>query len=156
MDPPRARPAKKHQPARRPIDSFEKYTQPHSSSDGRACRAPCSRFGLATSDVDSITEAAMLHDIGLFMSPAYHALPRALSFEARLDLWRHPVIGDSRWLNAMRCVTPSYWCAGIRVVERIGLSGMLAFEDIRSARAYCGRSSFAPRCCQIGPTRRAD
>ena len=69
------------------IDSFEKYTQPHSRLITELATLLARRFGLAAPDVDAIAEAAMLHDIGLYtMSPAYHALPRPLTFEARLDL----------------------------------------------------------------------
>lgn len=55
------------------------------------------RMGLPQTDVNSIVEAAMLHDIGLqAMNPSYHSSPRQLSFDERLDLWRHPVIGEQQ------------------------------------------------------------
>jgi hypothetical protein len=114
------------------IDSFEKYTQPHSRLMAELAAHLARRFGLATSDVDAITEAAMLHDIGLYtMSPAYHAFPRPLSFEARLDLWRHPVIGEQQMAkrDAMRHAQllvrwHHEWWNGS------GYPDMLAFEDI--------------------------
>jgi hypothetical protein len=114
------------------IDSFEKYTQPHSRLMAELAGRLARRFGLATPDVDAITEAAMLHDIGLYtMSPAYHALPRPLSFEARLDLWRHPVIGEQQMAkrDAMRHAQllvrwHHEWWNGS------GYPDMLAFEDI--------------------------
>ena len=114
------------------IDSFEKYTQPHSRLMAELAAHLARRFGLAPPDVDAITEAAMLHDIGLYtMSPAYHALPRPLSFEARLDLWRHPVIGEQQMAkrDAMRHAQllvrwHHEWWNGS------GYPDMLAFEDI--------------------------
>lgn len=114
------------------IDSFEKYTQPHSRLMAELAGRLARRFGLATPDVDAVTEAAMLHDIGLYtMSPAYHALPRPLSFEARLDLWRHPVIGEQQMAkrDAMRHAQllvrwHHEWWNGS------GYPDMLAFEDI--------------------------
>jgi len=114
------------------IDSFEKYTQPHSRLMAELATHLARRFGLATPDVDAITEAAMLHDIGLYtMSPAYHAFPRPLSFEARLDLWRHPVIGEQQMAkrDAMRHAQllvrwHHEWWNGS------GYPDMLAFEDI--------------------------
>jgi hypothetical protein len=114
------------------IDSFEKYTQPHSRLMAELAAHLARRFGLATPDVDAITEAAMLHDIGLYtMSPAYHAFPRPLSFEARLDLWRHPVIGEQQMAkrDAMRHAQllvrwHHEWWNGS------GYPDMLAFEDI--------------------------
>jgi hypothetical protein len=114
------------------IDSFEKYTQPHSRLMAELAGHLARRFGLATSDCDAITEAAMLHDIGLYtMSPAYCALPRPLSFEARLDLWRHPVIGeqqmakrDAKRHSQLLVRWHHEWWNGS------GYPDMLAFEDI--------------------------
>ena len=114
------------------IDTFEKYTQPHSRLMAELATHLARRFGLATSDIDAIAEAAMLHDIGLYaMSPAYHPLPRPLSFEARLDLWRHPVIGEQQMAKreAMRHAQllvrwHHEWWNGS------GYPDMLAFEDI--------------------------
>jgi len=55
------------------------------------------RMGLAETDISAIVEAARLHDIGLYaMSPSYHASPGPLSFEQRLDLWRHSVVGEQQ------------------------------------------------------------
>jgi hypothetical protein len=114
------------------IDNFEKYTQPHSRLMAELARLLARRFGLATADIDAITEAAMLHDIGLYaMSPGYHALPRPLGFEARLDLWRHSVIGEQQMAkrdstrHAQLLVRWHHeWWNGS------GYPDMLAFEDI--------------------------
>ncbi|HJZ69864.1 MAG TPA: HD domain-containing phosphohydrolase [Blastocatellia bacterium] len=114
------------------IDSFEKYTQPHSRLIAELATRLARRFGLASADVDAIGEAAMLHDIGLYaMSPAYHSAPRTLSFEARLDLWRHPVIGEQQMgkreanRHAQLLVRWHHeWWNGS------GYPDMLAFEDI--------------------------
>ena len=114
------------------IDHFEKYTQPHSRLIAELSTHLARRFGLATPDIEAITEAAMLHDIGLYaMSPAYHALPRPLNFEARLDLWRHSVIGEQQMAkrDSMRAAQllvrwHHEWWNGS------GYPDMLAFEDI--------------------------
>ena len=114
------------------IDTFEKYTQPHSRLMAELAAHLARRFGLAPSDIDAITEAAMLHDIGLYtMSPAYHSVPRPLSFEARLDLWRHPVIGeqqmakrDSLRHSQLLVRWHHEWWNGS------GYPDMLSFEDI--------------------------
>lgn len=114
------------------IDKFEKYTQPHSRLMAELAGLLARRFGLSNPDIDAITEAAMLHDIGLYaMSPTYHALPRPLSFEARLDLWRHPVIGEQQMAkrdsirHAQLLVRWHHeWWNGS------GYPDMLAFEDI--------------------------
>jgi hypothetical protein len=114
------------------IDSFEKHTQPHSRLMAELAAHLARRFGLPSTDVDTITEAAMLHDIGLYaMSPAYHSLPGPLGFEARLDLWRHPVIGEQQMAkrdarrHAQLLVRWHHeWWNGS------GYPDMLAFEDI--------------------------
>jgi hypothetical protein len=114
------------------IDTFEKYAQPHSRLMTALATSLARRFGLAAADVEAIAEAAMLHDIGLYaMSPAYHSLARPLSFEARLDLWRHPVIGEQQMSkrdagrHAQLLVRWHHeWWNGS------GYPDMLAFEDI--------------------------
>ena len=114
------------------IDSFEKYTQPHSRLIAALAARLARRFGLATPDIEAITEAALLHDIGLYaMSPSYHALTRPLSFEARLDLWRHSIIGEQQMAkrdslrHAQLLVRWHHeWWNGS------GYPDMLAFEDI--------------------------
>ena len=114
------------------IDHFEKYTQPHSRLIAELATNLARRFGLLPADIEAITEAAMLHDIGLYaMAPAYHAQPRPLSFESRLDLWRHSVIGEQQMAkrDSMRSAQllvrwHHEWWNGS------GYPDMLAFEDI--------------------------
>ena len=79
------------------IDSFERYSQPHSKLMAELATHLAHRMGLAESDISAVAEAALLHDIGMYaMSPAYCHSPGALSFQERLDLWRHPVIGEQQ------------------------------------------------------------
>jgi len=114
------------------IDSFENYSQPHSRFIAELAGRLARRFALGQPDQDAITEAAMLHDIGLYaMSRTYNALPRPLNFEERLDLWRHPVIGEKKMVerdasrHAQLLVRWHHeWWNGS------GYPDMLAFEDI--------------------------
>ena len=114
------------------IDSFEKYNQPHSRLLAELATQLARRFGLPHPDIDAIAEAAMLHDIGLYaMSPTYLSLSRPLTFEARMDLWRHPVIGEQQMAkrDAMRHAQllvrwHHEWWNGA------GYPDMLSFEDI--------------------------
>lgn len=79
------------------IDSFERYSQPHSKLMAELATHLARRLGLTESDISAVAEAALLHDIGLYaMSSAYCHSPDALSFQERLDLWRHPVIGEQQ------------------------------------------------------------
>lgn len=114
------------------IDKFEKYSIPHSQSMSELAAHLGRRFGLADADVEAIAEAARLHDIGLYaMSPAYHSSAKALRFEERLDLWRHPVIGEqemakrdcSRHAQLLVRWHHEWW-------NGYGYPDMLAFEDI--------------------------
>lgn len=132
------------------IDSFEKYNQPHSRLLTELATQLARRFGLPHSDVDAIAEAAMLHDIGLYaMSPSYLSLSRPLTFEARLDLWRHPVIGEQQMAkrDAMRHAQllvrwHHEWWNGA------GYPDMLSFEDIPiGARILRAVELFAALLC---------
>ncbi|HYP27097.1 MAG TPA: HD domain-containing phosphohydrolase [Blastocatellia bacterium] len=79
------------------IDNYERYSGPHSRVMAELAERLARRFGLAEPDVRSIAEAAMLHDIGLYaMGPAYHPSPGPLSFQERIDLWRHPIVGEQQ------------------------------------------------------------
>jgi hypothetical protein len=79
------------------IDSFERYSQPHSKLMAELATHLARRLGLTHSDISAVAEAALLHDIGLYaMSPSYCHSSGALSFQERLDLWRHPVVGEQQ------------------------------------------------------------
>ncbi|HMG36003.1 MAG TPA: HD domain-containing phosphohydrolase [Blastocatellia bacterium] len=79
------------------IDAFEKHNEPHSALMSELATRLARRMGLVETDVAAISEAARLHDLGLFaMSPTYHSLPGPLSFEQRMDLWRHSVVGEQQ------------------------------------------------------------
>ena len=79
------------------IDSFEIYSQPHSKLMAELATQLARRLGLTQSDISAVAEAALLHDIGLYaMSPSYCHSSGPLSFQERLDLWRHPVIGEQQ------------------------------------------------------------
>jgi HD domain-containing protein len=114
------------------IDSFERYSQPHSRLMGELAAVLATRLGLGDHDVDAIAEAAMLHDIGLLaMAPAYHSSAGPLSFEQRLDLWRHSVVGEQqmakresgRYAQLMVRWHHEWWNGS-------GYPDGLAFEDI--------------------------
>ena len=114
------------------IDSFENYIQPHAHLMADLATHLSRRLGLAQPDINAITEAALLHDIGLYaMTPGYHATPGPLTFEERMDLWRHPIIGEQQMAkrdgmrHAQLLVRWHHeWWNGS------GYPDMLAFEDI--------------------------
>jgi HD domain-containing protein len=114
------------------IDSFKHYSSPHSKLMVKLATHLASRFGLAQADIHAVAEAAYLHDIGLHaMMPAYQLTPGPLSFEERMDLWRHPIIGEQQ-MAKRDCLRHSqllvrwhheWWNGG-------GYPDQLAFEDI--------------------------
>ena len=114
------------------IDRFEKYSQSHARVMAELSARLARRLGLGQSDINSIAEAAFLHDIGLYaMNPAYHASPGPLSFDERMDLWRHSIIGEQQMAkrdatrHAQLLVRWHHeWWNGS------GYPDMLAFEDI--------------------------
>lgn len=114
------------------IDSFENYTSPHAHMMAELATHLGRRLGLTQPDINAITEAALLHDIGLYaMMPGYHSTPGPLTFEERMDLWRHPIIGEQQMAkrDAMRHAQllvrwHHEWWNGS------GYPDMLAFEDI--------------------------
>jgi HD domain len=128
------------------IDTFEKYNYPHARLIAELAMRLARRLGLTPPDIHAIAEAALLHDIGLqAMMPAYHATAGLLSYEERMDLWRHAVIGEQQM--ARREATRhaqllvrwhhEWWCG-------LGYPDMLAFEDIsigarllRAVELYC-------------------
>jgi hypothetical protein len=128
------------------IDTFEKYNYPHARLLAELATRLARRLGLTPQDTHAITEAALLHDIGLqAMMPAYHATPGLLSYEERMDLWRHAVIGEQQMAkrdatrHAQLLVRWHHeWWSGL------GYPDMLAFEDIpigarllRAVELYC-------------------
>ena len=114
------------------IDSFAKYPPGHSAAMAALAAQLSSRLGLSKTDTEAIEEAALLHDIGLYtMSPGYHGSIDPLTFEERVDLWRHPVIGEqqmakyeaSRHAQLLVRWHHEWW-------NGTGYPDMLAYEDI--------------------------
>lgn len=114
------------------IDSFKNYSSPHSRLMADLATHLARRLGLTQHDIHAIAEAAFLHDIGLHaMTPAYQLTPGPLSFEERMDLWRHPIIGEQQMAkrDAMRHAQllvrwHHEWWNGM------GYPDQLSFEDI--------------------------
>jgi HD-GYP domain-containing protein (c-di-GMP phosphodiesterase class II) len=77
------------------IDEFEGYPHPHASRMSVLADAIARSFNLGTHDRLSLRQAALVHDIGeLVMNRDYIRRNTMLTEEERLDLMRHPVIGE--------------------------------------------------------------
>src|SRR5690349_2754525 len=77
------------------VDKFERYEHPHAQRIAVIADEIALEFHLARHDRGSLYAAALLHDLGeVAMERDYIQATSALSAEERLDLSRHPVIGE--------------------------------------------------------------
>src|SRR5918992_1608976 len=76
-------------------DHFERYDNPHAQRVATIADEIAHAFHLARHDRGSLYAAALLHDLGeVAMERDYIQATGPLSHEERLDLSRHPVIGE--------------------------------------------------------------
>ena len=76
-------------------DRVEGYTEPHAVMIARLAETIGKEMGLHGVDLSALKFAALAHDIGeRGMKRNYLFSPNALSWEERLDLWRHPILGE--------------------------------------------------------------
>jgi HD-GYP domain-containing protein (c-di-GMP phosphodiesterase class II) len=77
------------------MDEFEGYASAHGRRIAAIADALAAEFNLASRDRFFLQQAAMLHDIGeVSMNREYIRSNRVLTINERLDLQRHPVIGE--------------------------------------------------------------
>jgi HD-GYP domain-containing protein (c-di-GMP phosphodiesterase class II) len=77
------------------MDEFEGYSRPHGARIAAIAESIASHFNLASDDRTFLKQAAYLHDIGeVVMGRDYISAFRTLTPEERLDVQRHPVIGE--------------------------------------------------------------
>jgi response regulator RpfG family c-di-GMP phosphodiesterase len=82
-------------------DEFEGYAHPHAERIAALCVELARLFGLGRADRASLRLAALAHDLGeMAMKRDYIRRPAPLTFEERLDLARHPVIGEQEAARA--------------------------------------------------------
>lgn len=76
-------------------DRVEGYTEPHAVMIARLAEAIGREMGLHGTDLSSLKFAALAHDIGeRGMKRNYLLGTSALTWEERLDSWRHPILGE--------------------------------------------------------------
>jgi len=79
------------------VDEFECYRAPHSSRIALMADALAVRFRFALRDRVALRQAAYFHDAGeAAMGREYISARRTLTSAERLDLMRHPVIGEQQ------------------------------------------------------------
>ena len=83
------------------VDQFEVYSHPHASRIAAIAGKIAVVFNLGPQDRFSIRIAALVHDLGeMTMSRDYIRRPGPLSDEERVDLTRHPLVGEREAANA--------------------------------------------------------
>ncbi len=82
-------------------DHFERYTNPHAVRIARIADDIAKTFHMARHDRRSLYSAALMHDLGeVAMERDYIQRAGSLTDEERLDLERHPVIGEQEAARA--------------------------------------------------------
>ena len=82
-------------------DEFEGYAHPHAARIARLADAVARQFHLAQQDRASLKLAALAHDLGeVAMERDYIKRAGPLTEDERLDLARHPVIGEQEAARA--------------------------------------------------------
>jgi HD-GYP domain-containing protein (c-di-GMP phosphodiesterase class II) len=82
-------------------DEFEGYRRPHAARVAALADALAARFRLAAADRSALVFAALLHDVGeMAMKRDYIKRAGPLTEAERLDLARHPVIGEQEAARA--------------------------------------------------------
>jgi putative two-component system response regulator len=77
------------------MDEFEGYESAHGQRIAKIADSLATAFNLASRDRFFLQQAALLHDIGeMSMNREYIRSPRVLTANERIDLERHPVIGE--------------------------------------------------------------
>jgi HD-GYP domain-containing protein (c-di-GMP phosphodiesterase class II) len=77
------------------VDEFEGYSDAHAKRISSIADALAAEFRLASRDRFVLQQAALMHDVGeMKMAREYIRSSGVLSVEERLDLQRHPVIGE--------------------------------------------------------------
>lgn len=76
-------------------DEFEGYTHPHALRISVLADAVAQKFNLASHDRFSLRQASLVHDLGeTVMNRDYIKVNRILREDERVDMQRHPVIGE--------------------------------------------------------------
>jgi HD-GYP domain-containing protein (c-di-GMP phosphodiesterase class II) len=79
------------------MDAFEGYVHPHSKRIASIADALAQGFKLASHDRLFLQQAALIHDIGeMVMDREYLQVNRILNIDERIDMQRHPVIGEQQ------------------------------------------------------------
>ncbi|MDT7541141.1 MAG: hypothetical protein QOE33_1045 [Acidobacteriota bacterium] len=134
-------------------DEFEGYRHPHAERIAALCDALAKLFHMGRADRASLRLAALAHDLGeAAMKRDYIKHAGALDVEERLDLARHPVIGEQEAARAgadraaQLTVRWSHeWWNGCGYPDALRREQIpLAARIIRVADSYCALTDDRP------------
>jgi HD-GYP domain-containing protein (c-di-GMP phosphodiesterase class II) len=135
------------------MDEFERYAAGQASRVEWVAEALAEKLGLSDSDRRLLGDACLIHDIGeVAMDRAYISSRGRLSEYERLDLERHPVIGEQEAakLGLSRSVQliirwHHEWWNGAGYPDRLGSDEIpLAARILRLADTYCALTAERP------------
>jgi len=135
------------------IDEFECYDIPAGRRVASIAGALGRSFNLASQDLFFLNQAALLHDIGeMAMGRHYITLARELTANERIDLERHPVIGEQETAKqglprAVQLIVRWHheWWNGSGYPDRIeGEQIPLAARILRAADTYTAITATRP------------
>jgi HD-GYP domain-containing protein (c-di-GMP phosphodiesterase class II) len=135
------------------VDEFEGYTRPHAVRLAALGSALAGKFSLGAKDISFIQQAALVHDIGeVIMNREYIKSSRSLTDAERLDLMRHPVIGEQeaakRGLNRAAQLLVRWhheWWNGSGYPDKLERYDIpLGARILRIADTYCALTDTRP------------
>lgn len=134
-------------------DEFERYAHPHAARIARLADEVAKLFHLAQHDRASLRLAALAHDLGeVAMERDYIKRAGPLSQEERLDLARHPVIGEQEAARAgadrgaqLLVRWHQEWWNGAGYPDALRREEIpLAARILRAVDAYCALTDARP------------
>ncbi|MEZ5427906.1 MAG: HD domain-containing protein [Pyrinomonadaceae bacterium] len=135
------------------IDEFEGYAHSHARRIATIADAMAQVFNLASNDRRSLRQAALIHDIGeMMMNREYITSSNILREVERIDMQRHPVIGEQeaakRELNrAVQLLVRWHheWWNGTGYPDALKHEQIpLAARILRVADTYCALTDSRP------------
>lgn len=136
------------------MDEFEGYTHAHGLRIAAIADAVGKSFNLAAHDRFSMQQAALVHDIGeMVMNRDYIKEPRILTDAERIDMQRHPVIGEqetakrglSRGVQLLVRWHHEWWNGGGYPDGLEGVQIPLAARILRVADTFAALTDDRPR-----------
>lgn len=142
-------------------DEFEAYAHPHAFRLALLADTVAQKFNLAAHDLYSLRLAAFVHDIGeVVMMRDYIKANRSLREEERIDMQRHPVIGEqetakrglSRAVQLLVRWHHEWWNGTGYPDALVGEQIPLAARILRLIDTYCALTDSRPHRAALSET----